>query len=72
MAFDLEWIKNRWGGLLAGLAFISIITNGIVMSKLDKKDKVSSDEYRAATGSLIMSIMILIISLYCMTSHTSA
>jgi hypothetical protein len=63
---------NYWGVLVFVLAFVSVITNGIVMSKLDKDGKINSDEYKSATGSLVMSLMIAAISMFvCARTHSS-
>jgi hypothetical protein len=71
MSLFEDFPKNKWGVGIFVLAFISVITNAIVMSKLDKAGKVNSDEYRAATASLLMTLMIGCIAFICMNSHLS-
>ncbi len=65
-----DFPANKWGLIIFGLAFVSVITNGIVMGKLDKAGKLDSDEYRAAATSLIISILIGAIGMFvCARSH---
>ena len=67
----LEDFPKNWYGIgVFVLAFASVITNGIVMGKLDKAGKLDSDEYRAAATSLIISILIGAIGMFvCARTH---